>query len=151
MTEQIAEPLTPAERSRLLGEMSHFERLGLPATDAIDPAALEPQYLHWSRRLHPDLYQLRTIEERETRQALSSLLNAASRALSDPVRRAEYCLSLRGGPSAAEQRDMPAEFLEDILELRMAVEEADDQESVNELEHRLLGQRSAAVERIAAQ
>src|SRR5262249_53310337 len=43
--------------------------------------------------------------------------------LRDPFRRAEYLLQLAGGPSAAQHKEMPAQFLEEMLELRMEIEE----------------------------
>ena len=41
----------------------------------------------------------------------------------DPFRRAEYLLTVEGGPSATDVKQMPAEFLEEMLDLRMRIEE----------------------------
>src|SRR5262249_28210194 len=43
--------------------------------------------------------------------------------LRQPFRRAEYLLGLLGGPSAAEHREMSPAFLEEMLDLRMEIEE----------------------------
>ena len=55
---------------------------------------------------------------------MTSRLNEAYAVLRDPFRRAEYLLALEGGPTAAEQKEMPPEFLEEMLELRMEIEES---------------------------
>src|SRR5262249_21667015 len=53
---------------------------------------------------------------------LTAALNEAFRTLSDPFRRAEYLLELEGGPSAADHREMPPAFLEEMLDLRTRIE-----------------------------
>jgi molecular chaperone HscB len=51
-------------------------------------------------------------------------LNEAYAVLLDPFRRADYLATLEGGPSAADQKQAPPEFLEEMLDLRMRIEEA---------------------------
>jgi molecular chaperone HscB len=100
-------------------DLDHFERLGLPRTFLVDAAALEKNYLERSRLVHPD----HTGNDPASLEA-SAALNEAYAVVRDPGRRAEYLLSLAGGPSAASVSQPPAEFLEEMLELRMAIEEA---------------------------
>jgi molecular chaperone HscB len=102
---------------------SHFDRLGLPQSFAVDLQALERNYLAKSRELHPDFHQSSVAAEQKASLNLSAALNEAYAALRDPFRRAEYLLQLAGGPSAAQHKDMPAQFLEEMLELRMEIEE----------------------------
>ena len=98
--------------------MNHFERLGLPRRFALDPAELERNYLVRSREVHPD----HAGNDRASLEA-SAALNEAYAILRDPFRRADYLLTLEGGPTAAEQKQAAPEFLEEMLDLRMRIEE----------------------------
>jgi len=104
-----------------MSDESHFERLGLPRRFRLDPAALEANYLARSREVHPDF----TGNDPASLHA-SAALNEAYTTLRDPFRRAEYLLRLTGGPSAADVKQMPAAFLEEMLDLRMRIEEVKD-------------------------
>lgn len=97
---------------------THFERLGLPRRFRLDAADLERNYLARSREVHPDFTGNDPASLRE-----SAALNEAYATLRDPFRRAEYLLVVEGGPSAADVKQMPAAFLEEMLELRMLIEE----------------------------
>jgi molecular chaperone HscB len=102
---------------------THFERLGLPRRFEFDPAEVERNYLARSRALHPDYHQLAPASEQRASMELTAALNEAYATLRQPFRRAEYLLSLEGGPSAAEHKEMAPAFLEEMLELRMEIEE----------------------------
>jgi len=99
-------------------DVTHFERLGLPRRFPLDPAELERNYLARSREVHPD----HAGNDRASLEA-SAALNEAYTVLRDPFRRADYLLTLAGGPSAAEQKQAAPEFLEEMLHLRMQIEE----------------------------
>lgn len=103
--------------------MTHFERLDLPQRYGLDPAELERRYLDRSRAVHPDHHQLAPTSQQQASLALTAGLNEAYTVLRHPFRRAEYLLGLEGGPSAAEHKDMDPAFLEEMLELRMEIEE----------------------------
>ena len=135
-------------------ELSHFDRLGLSTRYDISPQELDRRYLAWSRELHPDFYQTRSPEEQAMSLKLSAALNDAYATLKDPVRRAEYLLYLFEGPTAAEHRAMPEGFLEEILDLRMEINEAKeegrlDDPSVQDLRHRLKTERNEEMAQIA--
>jgi molecular chaperone HscB len=101
--------------------MDHFERLGLPRRFSLDTATLEREYLARSRALHPDYHQLGGSIEQAASVELTSALNEAYATLKDSFRRAEYLHTLEGGPTASDLKDMPAEFLEEMLDLRMEI------------------------------
>jgi molecular chaperone HscB len=103
--------------------MDHFERLGLPRRFSLDAADIERQYLSRSRAVHPDFFQAGGAAEQRASLELSAALNEAYATLRDPFRRAEHLLQIEGGPTAAEMKEMPAAFLEEMLELRMEIEE----------------------------
>ena len=101
--------------------MDHFDRLGLPRRFSLDPAALEREYLARSRAVHPDYHQLASSAEQAASVEFSAAINEAYTTLKDPFKRAEYLQKLEGGPSASELKDMPAEFLEEMLDLRTEI------------------------------
>jgi molecular chaperone HscB len=103
--------------------MDHYERLGLPRRFSLDDAEIERHYLARSREVHPDLFQLGGSLEQRASLELSAALNEAYAVLRDPFRRAEYLLLLEGGPTPAELKEMPAVFLEEMLDLRMEIEQ----------------------------
>jgi molecular chaperone HscB len=101
--------------------MDYFDRLGLPRRFSLDPATLEREYLARSRELHPDYHRLGSDAEQAASTELSAGLNEAYTSLKDPFKRAEYLLQLEGGPSASDFKDIPPEFLEEMLDLRMEI------------------------------
>lgn len=111
----------PPVRRRM--ELTHFERLGLPRRFAVDLRDLEREYLARSRDLHPDFHHADSTAHQAVSLELTSRLNEAYSVLRDPFQRAEYLLKLEGGPAPAEQKEMPPDFLEEMLDLRMEIEE----------------------------
>jgi molecular chaperone HscB len=102
---------------------THFERLGLPRRFDLDAAEIERNYLARSRELHPDYHQQGSTAQQRVSMEMTAALNDAYATLKQPFRRAEYLLALAGGPTAAEQKEMAPAFLEEMLELRMEIEE----------------------------
>ncbi|WP_205525991.1 Fe-S protein assembly co-chaperone HscB [Pyxidicoccus trucidator] len=107
---------------------THFDVFGLPRAYDVDVPALEKQYREQSLRLHPD--RVAQADARERLKALegTTALNEAFKTLKDPVRRAFYLLKLHGidldREDAGAQKDMPLEFLEEVMELREALDGA---------------------------
>ncbi|MFO0935807.1 MAG: Fe-S protein assembly co-chaperone HscB [Gemmataceae bacterium] len=97
----------------------HFDRLGQPRRYAVDLDAIEREYLSRSRLVHPDLHT----GDEQARHEESAELNKAYQTLTDPFRRAEYYLSLLGGPSAREEKAQDQAFLMEMMELRERFEE----------------------------
>ncbi len=106
--------------------MTHFEVFQLPPRYELDGADLDRRYRELSLKLHPD----RAKSDAERRSALlqSTALNDAYKVLRDPVKRAFYLLKLHGvdleREDAEAQKDMPLDFLEEVLELREELAEA---------------------------
>ena len=132
---------------------NHFERLGLPRRFLLDEREVEQQYLDRSRQVHPDFHQLGSSSEQNASLELTARLNEAYAVLREPFKRAEYLLALEGGPSASEQKEMPAEFLEEVLELRLQIEELKEQPADSPGRQAMTGQlqrrRAAMLEEIA--
>jgi molecular chaperone HscB len=102
---------------------TYFDLLGLPLRFAVDPAETERNYLARSRELHPDYHQQGSTAQLRVSMEMTAALNEAYNTLKQPFRRAEYLLKLHGGPTAAEVREMEPAFLEEMLDLRMEIEE----------------------------
>ncbi|HEY7545895.1 MAG TPA: Fe-S protein assembly co-chaperone HscB [Blastocatellia bacterium] len=100
---------------------NYFSFLSLPRKLKIDSAQLEKIFYSFSRRFHPDYFMNASEQERQSSMDRSSLLNDAYRALRDPVRRAQYLLSLEGYKEA--EKKAPPELLEEVFELNMQIEE----------------------------
>jgi molecular chaperone HscB len=118
--------------------MDYFEFFGLPRKLTLDVPALEKQFYAMSRKLHPDRFAGKPVEEQEAALAQSSLLNDAYRTLKDPILRTQYLLKLEGveleeqskaatdaaRSSGVEKKQVvPPELLEEVFELNMQLQE----------------------------
>jgi molecular chaperone HscB len=131
----------------------YFTLFSLPQHLHLDLAALEKNFYAQSRKLHPDRFANRPLEEQQAALAASSQLNDAYRTLRDPIARTEYLLSLQGiqleeqsraatdaaRASGTEKKQVaPPDLLEEAFELNMALEElkmgGDDPDAREQLE-----------------
>ena len=109
---------------------NHFGVLGIERRFAIDLSEVERRYKDAARRLHPDKFVKADPRARRASLARSVRVNDAWKTLKDPVRRAEYLLSLEGIEVGGEQGTVkrttagetrvpvPQELLMDVMELR---------------------------------
>jgi len=108
--------------------MDHFEVFGLPRRLGIDIAELQRKFYELSRRSHPDLHQAAPPERQAEVLATSARLNAAYRALRDPIARIEYLVHLEEGRDTREGATVkpkaPPELLAEMLEIQEALQEA---------------------------
>jgi molecular chaperone HscB len=110
-----------------------FGRLGLPGRFALSGADLEHAYLAASRAVHPDHHANAGSAALAASETAAAEINVAYATLRDPFRRAEALLTLRGGPSAEQVKDQPAEFLMAMMDYRERFE-AGDVSVVDEVE-----------------
>ena len=118
--------------------MDYFEIFSLPPKLHIDVAALEKRFYGLSRRLHPDRFASRPLEEQDAALGESSRLNDAYRTLKEPIARTEYLLELQGveleeqsraatdaarASGGTKQQIVPPDLLEEAFELNMQLEE----------------------------
>lgn len=108
--------------------MNYFEVFGLPRTLAIDGAALQAKFYELSRRWHPDYQHAAPADEQARALEQSALVNAAYRALRDPIARVEYLIRLEEGrdtkEGAAVKPQAPPELLEEIFEIQEVLQDA---------------------------
>jgi molecular chaperone HscB len=108
--------------------MDHFEVFGLPRRLGIDAAALQRKFYELSRLGHPDFHQAAPPERRAEILAASARLNAAYRALRDPLARIEYLVRLEEGRDTREGATVkpkaPPELLQEMFEIQEALQES---------------------------
>lgn len=121
-------------------QTDYFSIFGLPSRPAIDEAALTQHYYDLSRRLHPDLYQTGTVEEKDASLKNTVLLNSAYRTLRDLVLRGQYWLELQGESLGKENNRVPPtlaalvfEVQEKLAEVREARESGKAESSKAEI------------------
>lgn len=115
----------------------HFRVLGLARRFDIDAKAAEARFRALSREIHPDRFATADARARKFSMQRTVQLNEAWKMLKDPVRRAEYLLSLQGWevgaesgasrPGAAGARErlpVPPALLGEVLELREELADA---------------------------
>lgn len=101
-----------------------FEALGLEPSYALDLAATRRRLLVLSRALHPDVHAQAAARIRQCAEDNTAALNGAFQVLADEERRADWLVRALGGPGEDQERAMPAEFLQEVLEWNEAIEEA---------------------------
>ena len=108
--------------------LDHFEVFGLPRRLAIDGAELQRKFYELSRRGHPDFHQGAPPERQAEILEASARLNAAYRALRDPIARIEYLVRLEEGRETREGATVkpkaPPELLEEMFEIQEALQDA---------------------------
>lgn len=103
---------------------SPFEAFGLEPGFPLDLAVLRRRHLALSRALHPDVHARGDAETRRRAEDGTAALNGAFQILADEERRADWLVRSLGGPSESEERAMPPEFLQEVLEWSEAIEDA---------------------------
>ncbi len=117
---------------------NYFALFSLPRHLHVDLPALEKAFYAQSRRLHPDRFAAKPVEEQERALRASSDLNDAYRTLKDPIGRTQYLLTLEGVEMEEQSRAatdaarasggqkkqvVPPELLEEVFELNMQLQE----------------------------
>lgn len=105
-----------------------FAVFGLERRLAVDLEALQRRFYELSRRWHPDFHQAAPAEEQARVLEESARLNAAYRALRDPLARVEYLIRLERGRDTHEgvtvKAKAPPALLAEMFEIQEALEEA---------------------------
>jgi molecular chaperone HscB len=130
-----------------------FSVFGLERRLAIDVAALQRRFYELSRRWHPDFHQAAPPDEQARVLAESARVNAAYRALRDPLARVEYLIRLEEGRETKEgavvKPKAPPELLAEMFEIQEALEEARAGALDNATRASLSAQREALRARMA--
>jgi len=130
-----------------------FEVFGLERRLAVDVAALQRRFYELSRRWHPDFHQAASADEQARALEESARVNAAYRALRDPLARVEYLIRLEEGRATKEGATMkpkaPPALLAEMFEIQEALEEAKAGALAAAARASLAGQRDALQARMS--
>ncbi len=101
-----------------------YDFFGIDRKLTVDVDHLQKRFYELSRQWHPDRFTRKSAEEQAQALDATSILNDGYRTLRDPVKRAQYLLAEEGFPIGEQRsKDVPAELLEEVFELNMALEE----------------------------
>ena len=130
-----------------------FELFGMQRRFDVDVGLLHRKYLTLSQLVHPDMAGQESEDAHRYTLALSAKLNRAYETLKQPAKRAEYLLTLAGGPTAADNKNVPGQRLAEIMALREDIEEAkeaDDTAALLELRGLIQDRHDALLDEVAA-
>ncbi|NYE22678.1 Fe-S protein assembly co-chaperone HscB [Pigmentiphaga litoralis] len=114
----------------------HFELLGVPATFALDRAALDAAWRDVQARVHPDRHASGTAQERRVAMQWASRANEAYRTLRSPLSRARYLCERAGVDLQVETNTaMSTGFLMQQMEWREALDDARASRKQDALDH----------------
>ncbi len=129
-------------------QIDHFARLGLDVRYDLDIDVLDRRYFECQRSLHPDRFARRTARERALSQQQATAVNEAYETLRDPLRRADYLVHLKGAGVLPEGCNLVTDqdLLNETLELREALAEAQSPADVSRLDRRAAADIQECVE-----
>jgi molecular chaperone HscB len=133
----------------------YFTVFGLPRKLGVDGEALQRRFYELSRQHHPDFHQGADAERQAEALGQSALVNRAYRTLREPLARVEYLIALEEGrevrEGATDKPKAPREFLEEMMEVQEALEEAKAEGLGGDAGTRLREERRRLEERSAAE
>jgi molecular chaperone HscB len=135
---------------------NYFELFGMPVGFLLDVAELSVRYRELQKVVHPDRYAASGEQSRRLSLQGATMVNEAYQTLKDPLKRAQYLLSLKGVDTIAGNRtlDDPA-FLMQQMELREALANVrgapDPQAELDGLLHEIGDMIKAQVAQLAVQ
>jgi molecular chaperone HscB len=107
----------------------YFALFDLPVGFEVDVNLLAQRYRALQSAVHPDRFANASATERRLAMERTVLVNDAYRTLKDDVARAMHLLKLHGIDGLDERNtQMPRDFLMEQMELREAIEDAQDDE-----------------------
>lgn len=125
--EQLHQPalFCPAcEAIQLLSsQIDYFTLLGFPRQPAVNATDLANRYYELSRRLHPDLFQTGTKQEKEASLQNTAILNRAYRTLRDAVQRGQYWLELHGERLGKDNNRVPPQLAALVFDIQEKLDE----------------------------
>lgn len=105
-------------------QLNYFSVLGITQSPVVDESALTQRYYELSRRLHPDLYQTGTAQEKDASLKNTALLTRAYRTLRDAVQRGQYWLELHGEQLGKDNNRVPPKLAALVFEVQEQLAEA---------------------------
>ena len=111
-----------------------FDLFGVPHRFAQEAAQLDVRWKELQRQAHPDRFAVQGAATQRVAMQWSVRINEAYKRLKDPLTRAAYLCELGGAPVRAEDNTaMPAAFLIQQMEWRVALDDAASLQDVDAL------------------
>lgn len=117
--------------------VDYFQIFGLEREYEIGDVNLDSKYKDWQKKLHPDLVHSKSDKEREYAAEQSARVIDAYRTLSKLLPRAIYILKLEGVDVNEEDTISEVELLNEIMEIREAVEDASGSQQLNQIQSQM--------------
>lgn len=128
---------------------SDFELFGLPEQFAQSSAAIDARWKELQREVHPDKFAAQGPAAQRVAMQWSVRVNEAYKRLRDPLHRAAYLCERRGAPINAESNTaMPGDFLIEQMAWREALEEAQGEGDLEQVNADLASARAGTLGRI---
>ena len=128
---------------------SDFELFGLPQRFAQERSEIDARWKELQREAHPDKFAAQGAAAQRVALQWSVRINEAYQRLKDPLKRAAYLCELLGAPIDAHSNTaMPGDFLMEQMDWREALDEADSEEELDALSHRVTTRRREMLARI---
>jgi molecular chaperone HscB len=127
-----------------------FATMGVEPQFDLDTDDLHRRFVTASAQVHPD--RSTDPEEQLELARQAAQINQAYRVLADPESRAAALLKVLGGQAHVEHKELPAGLLEQMLEVREEMDEAQaaaDQAKLDELSTWAEAEQQSYIERIA--
>ncbi|KAH7657875.1 Co-chaperone Hsc20 protein [Dioscorea alata] len=122
--------------------VDYFQIFGLERTYEIKDNNLEGKYKDWQKKLHPDLVHSKSEKERAFAAEQSARVIDAYRTISKPLSRALYMLQLEGLNVDEEKTLTDPDVLSEMMEIREAVEEAGDSDTLKQIQSQIQTKRN---------
>lgn len=104
--------------------MNYFELFALTPNFEVDAAELKSKFRTLQSQFHPDKFANENDQLKSAALQKAALINDAFSTLTNPVRRAEYLLSMQGVDLAGEQQTLQdMDFLMQQMQLRESLEQ----------------------------
>lgn len=112
--------------------LNYFELFGLKTDFLLDISQLSEAFQQLQKTAHPDKFAHASSQEQLLAVQKSATINEAYQTLKDPLKRAEYLLTLRNTPMPSEQASFQDNtFLMQQMELREMLEEVKQADDVD--------------------
>ena len=115
---------------------NEFDVMGVPVDVRVDLRKLEANMRNLQRQFHPDKYAQAPRGERLRAEEASARVNTSYSVVKDPLQRANRAIALKLGRDVLAEADIvDMDLLDEILEIRQAIEETENLDDLRKIKH----------------
>ncbi|XP_033159507.1 iron-sulfur cluster co-chaperone protein HscB [Drosophila mauritiana] len=130
--------------------INYFKLLSFPIQFSLESQKLTRSFRQLQTIVHPDKYSNKTSREQTNSADWSSLINKAYKTLSTPIERGQYLLQLEGEQMPQDNSALNKEFLMAMMERNEEVEDAEDTQTLENLNIQLIKELEEMARRLNA-